>query len=98
MARKPPHGSALSRPENFIAETLPRRLYRRYRLPLWFAVILTAIAGGSAAYITNGLRGQDARETKASERKTSAPEARAAAKPETPPLWTAEDFKPAVNT
>ena len=98
MKRKSPYDSALSKPQNFIAESSLRRFYRKYRLILWSVVIVTAVAGGSAAFFTIGQRGQDARETKAPARKAPAPEARTARKPEMPPLWTAEDFKPAVNT
>jgi hypothetical protein len=98
MARKSPYDSALSKPQNFIAESSLRRFYRKYRLILWSVVIVTVIGGGSAAFFTIGQRGLDARETKAPARRAPAPEARTARKPEMPPLWTAEDFKPAVNT
>ena len=98
MAREFPHGSALSKPENFIAEGPLRHLYRRYRPILWSALIVAAVGGGSAFFFANNRPGQGAHEMKTAERKALCPRHTPSGSRGRRPLWTAADFKPAFNT
>lgn len=52
-APQPPQRSALSEPQNFIAEAPLRRLYRRHRWIVWSVFIIVAVGVGSALPIAN---------------------------------------------